>query len=227
MPTVTQLQERVLHRLGEDPSAPVHYTAAEVLRALNEAQRTFAFFTLCLEKKSTFALPADTAFHNPTTNITDFIVPLLVRIQGGARVYPSTIEDLNARRYEWQKVSGQPDHYACPAPALLAITKQPDSIGTTLEITHAHEPADLTSGGQTPEIPVEYHHSMADAAVHLCRIKEGGAEFSSTFALWNSFLEDVRQCAYYIRERSKRLGYDRLPVELRAADGALPLGAAR
>ena len=54
-----ELQERTLKRVGEVSDAGTYYTAEQVRVVLDEAQRIFAFLTLCLEASAPLALTAN------------------------------------------------------------------------------------------------------------------------------------------------------------------------
>ena len=215
--TVTQLQARVLERLGELSATPAYFKGFEVLAKLNEAQRFFALLTLCLEKTSSFSLDADTTFVHLLPSITDFLLPLRVRITAGARLRSNRLQDLDALKTSWQKTSGAPERYVLLGLDLFVVTPQP-TTSTGLSITHAHAPAVLSNPSQSPEIPTEYHPALIDYAVHALRAKEGGQEFLKTLPLLNRFIEDAEQCAQFIRKRSLAQRYDRLPFELGSFD---------
>lgn len=220
--TVAQIQDRILSRLAEvDENRNVDarfYSPSEVLAKINEGQQLFALLTLCLEKTSSYTLAANTTFSHLLSSLTDFVLPLKVRINSsGARLTPNTLTELDAVDTSWQKSSGTPERYNLTGLDLFAVYKQPTS-GTALDITHAYAPARMDSTDDTPEIPAEYHMALADYGFHALRVKEGGEEFIRSLDYLDRFLDDADQCSRFVRERMVAQGYDHLPFEVRAFD---------
>ena len=215
--TVGDLQTLVLQRLGEDASKPVYYTGAEVLSALNEAQRIMVLLTLCLERTETFPLSVGTAFYRPRTVLSDWLLPLRVRLSGGARLRPARLEDLDALDSGWQARPGYPDRYCSLGFNLLAINRQPEGPAS-LVVTYAKTPTKLQGVAETPEVPTEYHQALADYAINRLRMKEGGQEFTKTTPYGDRFLADCRKLGEFVRARNVAQGYDLLPFELSRYD---------
>ena len=214
----SDLQNRLLERLGDTATGEYvqtgYYTPGEALAWLNAAQRLFVLLTLCLETTGSLPLSADTAFYRLLPTFTDWIVPLRVRISGGAKLKPSTLGQLASLDASWSDSAGTPDRYVVAGFDLFAIYQQPASSGTTLSLTYARCPDPLVNPSDVPEIPVEYHPALIEGAIPLCRAKEGGAEFQKVMANWNLFLDAATRMGDYVRARNKERGYDRLPVEL-------------
>ncbi len=213
--TFAQMQSRALSRLGGDG---VYYTAGEVALRINEGQRLFAALTFCLESTYTLTLTANTAWYHLLASVTDFLVPLRINVQNGARLKPRTIGQLNAQNTAWQDDSGTPALYAMAGMDLLAITKQPSGSSTKLEIRHARLPQLLTVSTAVPEIPPEYHEVLIDYARHTARAKEGGQEFDKGMHLWRRYLAAAKKLGDHIRTRSLSQRYDRKPIEIELSD---------
>jgi hypothetical protein len=215
--TASELQTLALTRLGEDPTSPSYYTEAETLTALNQGQRLFAFLTLCLETTASFALSANTTWYHLLPAYSGLIVPLRIRVVGGAKLAPARMEDLDALDPSWQTSTGTPTRYAFSGCDLLAVYPKPAGAGTVLDITFARMPADLAIGA-SPEIPDEDHLALADFAVPMCRAKEGGQEFAKVLPMLDRFMDAVQSRANYMRARNRARGYDREPPELERFD---------
>ncbi len=128
------LQNRVLERLGDDPAVDQYYTPAEVLTALNQCQRMFVLFTLCLETTATLSLGGGLAFYYMLSKFADWLLPLRIRNALGAKVRPVRLSDLAALDASWSVQSGTPVKYALLGFDLLALYKQDSS---TITITYA------------------------------------------------------------------------------------------
>lgn len=142
--TVLELQRRTLDRVGDDPDVAValmHYTPTEVLAALNQAQRLFVLFTLCLETTANFGLTGLSRYHMLET-FGDWIVPLRIRNQAGAKVRPSRLNDLSQLDSNWPAATGFPTRYAHTGFDLLSIYKRTTA---TIPITYARSPIELVS----------------------------------------------------------------------------------
>lgn len=220
--TVYELQRRLLDRLGEDPDlnpSLMYYTPQEALAALNQVQRLFVLFTLCLETTANFGLTGQTKYHMLDT-FPDWIVPLRIRNALGAKMKPSRLVEMAALDQSWRSRTGVPIRYVHSGFDLLSVYKTNTS---TVPITYARSPIQLlsswpTDNGQSPEIPTEHHPDLVEGAIPIMRVKEGAQEWQKTLGCWDRFLEGVENLAGYIRARNRELGYDALPPELKRFD---------
>ena len=219
--TASDLQDRLLERLGDTQTGEYvqvgYYTAAEALNWLNAAQRIFVLLTLCLENTQTLELAVNQAFYGMLDQFSDWMLPLRVRIDGGAKVRPARLSDLAAYDASWSASPGVPARYALLGFDLFAIYRQP-LVETSLDITYARCPATLANPGDVPQIPAEYHPALIDGAIPLCRAKEGGAEFEKALPHWDTFMDAAGKLGEYVRARNQEQGYDRMPPELARYD---------
>lgn len=217
--TVAEILGKLTKRLddattsGLPASDNVYYTSAEAYAALNEAQAQFALLTLCLETSGTLSLSANTCFYSIREALAGYLVPLRVSV-AGARILPASISDLEARYHTWPATAGTPKRYMQMGLDLFAIVPQPTGIDWAT-VVYAKEPPVLTTGGDTPEIPQEYHLSLAKYAAYYLLLKRGGQYAKLAAAEWNEFLADASQCADYVRRRNRSRQYDTLPFEHR------------
>lgn len=216
--TTANMVNVTMERLGDDPAADtMFYTYGEVLAALNAIQRLFVLLTLCLERTATFALATDgTSSYELMNTFADWLVPLRIRVVGGAKVRPSTLADLAALDNSWRVSSGVPSRYAVTGFGLLSIYKQP-TVATSLDITFARCPA-LMTATVDPEIPEQYHPNLIDGAIPFLRIKEGAQEWQKTLDLWTRFIDAAKDLAGQVKSRNIELGYDVLPSEVARFD---------
>lgn len=218
----SDLQARTLERLGDTASGEYvltgYYTPSEVLNWLNAAQRLFVLLTMCLETTASLTVTANTAFYRLLPIFPDFLLPLRVRLSTGAKLKPSTLSDLASLDSSWSKSSGTPTRYAAAGFDLFAICQQPSGSGLTASLTYARCPDPLVNPSDVPEIPDEYHPTLMDLAIPLCRAKEGGGEWKKILPLWDRGLDAATRMGDYVRARNKERGYDRMPVELARFD---------
>ena len=214
--TVATLHDRTLGRL--DDATGAYYNASLVLEKLNEAERLFAFLTLCLEKTAALTVTANTPFFVLSGTFTDFLLPLRVKVQGGARLEPARLSELDAENEAWQKTTGTPTRYSMLGFYLFAINKQPSSGGTSLDVTYAQQATTLSNGTQSPAIPAEYHPVLIDYAVTALLAKAGGRAFLDSLDGLERYLAAATKCAAYVRARSLAQRYDRQPFEMRSFD---------
>ncbi len=212
---VTALEKRVWERLEQDPAAPVT-PEPEVLHALNQAQRTLALLTLCLEKTGTLTLQLVTPIYGIRSYLTDFLIPLRVTV-GGLRVRPCSIRDMDARNAGWQTATGSDPRYAMLGINLFAVSASP-AIAAVATITYAYIPPLLALGADVPPVPEDYHESLIKFATVWIRLKEGAQEFAKTVGLYREFLDDAQKLGNYVRMRSLAAKYDQLPLELTKQD---------
>lgn len=216
--TTAELINDTLIDLGDDPTQPtMYYGAGEVLAALNAIQRLFVLLTLCLETTATFALATDgTSSYQLMSTFADWLVPLRIRLAGGAKLMPSTLADLAALDDSWRLTRGVPSRYAINGFGLLSTYAQP-TAATSLSMTYARCPLAMTTG-QDPEIPAQYHPNLKDGAIPYLRCKEGAQEWQKTLPSWDRFISSAKQFAGQIRARNRELGYDTLPAEIERYD---------
>ncbi len=214
--TVADLQTRVLERVGEDPTAPVFYTAAEALAWLNGMQRLMVLLTLCLEKTATLPITPGWSFYRMLAAFSDWILPLRLRVTGGAKLKPSRFSDLAALDAYWSTSAGPAVRYALAGCDLIGIYQQPSS--GSIDYTYARAPVLLVAPGDTPEVPQEFHTALADGAICVMRAKEGGSQFQKALPLWDRFLDACQTLGGRVRTRNREQGYDALPIELARLD---------
>jgi len=214
--TATEIISRALKRLDESAAAPEFYSVSEALERLNMGERLYACLTLCLETTANYALAASTPFDHLFNNLPGFLVPLRVRILGGARLEPARLAELDALDPQWQKTPGAPERYGVFGFDLLAATPQPSAI-TTLAVTYARLPDPMTAGS-TPAIPAEDHTALIDWLQFSLRLKEGGQEFLQAVPHFERFLDSAGRRGRFVRRRSLAQRYDQQPFELAAFD---------
>jgi hypothetical protein len=219
---VSDLVARTQQRLQEDPAVttPVYYPYAEVLSALNRAQRMFVLLTLCLEKTVTFPATGAT-FYNMRTYYPDWMLPLRVSTVAGARVRPARLADLDALDAGWQANAGTTSRYAALGFDFFAVYQQ---SAMSLVITYAQAPAALVQAADVPQIDEEYHPALIDFAIPWLRLKEGGQEFAKSLDYLKRFFAEADKEAAYVRQRNLAARYDNLPFELRRLDRSKFLG---
>jgi len=207
-----------MERLDEDATAPQYYSATEVDSALNMAERLFVLLTLCLKATGALPLTAGTAHYRLFNTFPYFLLPLRVRVAGGAALKPVRLEELDALNPRWQASAGVPVRYAALGFDFLSVYQQPAAGGTSLDITYARCPAPMVADAAAPSIPEAYHAALIDAAIPLLRLKEGGQEFEKALPLFDRFLQDARKLAQYVTARNLAARYDRTPYEIQSAD---------
>lgn len=221
--TVSQLKARIYKRLDETPqslSGTGFYTDSEVLTAINAAQRLFVLLTLCLESTGSLSLDAGTCWYLPMSTFSNWLLPLRVRVNGGGKVHPARLDELDALSSSWQATAGTPERYCSLGFNLLAIYKQPSSSGTSLDVTYARCPSVLASTADEPEIPAEHHPCLIPCSIVLLRAKEGGQEFTKVIPMLDEFLSSAKKMSEFVRSRNRAAGYDVEPFELKRWDAS-------
>lgn len=214
--TLLSLRNDVLQKVDENPASPAFYTAARVDAALNSAQRLFCLLSLCLEGTATLTLAADTPFQHILAQVSDFLVPLRLRI-GGAKILPGTPDDFAAIHHEWYGARGTPAYYAVLGVDLLGTHPTVESE-TSADLTYAKSPAVMSGDSATPEIPEQYQPQLVHGAVFFLRLTEGGQELSTALEGMKEFLESAAACGDLVRRRNRAARYDRVPPEIRLSD---------
>lgn len=219
--TTQDMVFRAQSRLGDNPLAAQpnqFYTYQEVLAWINTAQRVSVLLTLFLEATGTLALATDgRPFYRMLSTFSDWLLPLRVRLSSGAKLRPDRLQNLSALDSSWTRSAGAPSRYALRGFDLLGVYQQP-SGAASLSITYARSPIVLVNPTDVPELPDEYHPTLIDAAIVLCRAKEGAQEFSKVMPLWGKYLDEMTRLGDMVRHRSRERGYDFLPVELAKLD---------
>jgi hypothetical protein len=213
------LQTRVIERIDEDASTPVHWTLAEIKLALNKAQRLWSFITLCIERTKTFELTANQTFYtiSSDSDFTDYLLPLRVTCSG-LRVQSARIDELDALNTNWRTESGTPTRYAQLGFDLLAVNPRPGSSGTSLSITCACEPTTLSGDSDTPEIAEEDQIALPDYAQFYLAIKDGGLELKNALEYLDRFLTAAQARSEFVRARNRANQFDVAPFDLRSFD---------
>jgi hypothetical protein len=211
-----------MRRLGDDPTLPGnqrHYTYDEIRVALNSVLRLFVLLTLCLETTASLALDSvdGLPFYRLLNTFADWLLPLRIRIVGGAKLKSATLAELAALDSKWTASAGTPIRYSLTGFDLLGVYQQP-TIATSLSITYARCPALLQLDTDVPEIPDRYHNNLIDGAIPLLRAKEGASEWQKVLPLWNRYLDAATELSEKVRARNREQGYDHEPFELKLFD---------
>lgn len=214
---LSTLQTRVLQRL--DDTSGTHYTTAEVTDAINKGNRLMCFLTLCVERTGNLTVSANTPFVLPRTTFTDWLMPLRIAIPAsGKKIKPSRFHELNLLNNLWMTANGEPQNYFSLGQNFLGFTPTVSSGSTVLSVTYAAVPSVLSSGGDVPEAPVEYHGEIAEYAYYHVRQKEGGAEAASTLPHLQRFLEACQKLGDFTRAKAKAQAYDAECFDLASFD---------
>jgi hypothetical protein len=208
----------VSQRLNEGQTGFVSYPKAEIIAAVNEAQRFFCLLTLGLEITQTWTVPgfapgAQNTIFRMLTVFPDWICPLRITTTAGAKVRPARLEDLAALDSQWMMSLGAPKRYASRGVDLVALYPQP-SAATPLAVTYARAPVLVVNDGDVPELPDEYHPRLVDYGIYRLRQGEGAQEFEAALALFGSFLDGATHYGNYVRSRNLGSRYDTVPIEL-------------
>jgi len=183
-----------------------------VLEAINVAQRKFVLLSLCLEQRVGLLLSTSGVVRFLVER-TDFICALRMQTGTGLKIRPATVHELAARNEYWRSETADvPTHYAVVGWDYGIIYPAPAAT-TNASLTYARGPA-VMSLVSTPEIPVAYHPALIDAAVVICRLKEGGQELQKEIPRWKLFIAAALSCRELVRRRNQAAGYDRVPREL-------------
>jgi len=212
---LSDMSARVSQRLAEG-SAPAFYPKAEIVAALNEANRLFCLLTLGLETTKPWNVAPATTFFHMLPIFADWIVPLRLTDSTGAKVRPSRFGELTSLDSGWisSPTPGGPYRYVAEGADFVAVYPQPMTAGQVLNVTYARAPLALVSDTDVPEIPQEYHPKLVDYGVYRCRQVEGGQEFAKTLPMLGAFLDGAQNYADYVRARNKGSRYDAVPFEL-------------
>lgn len=208
---------RILGERLDDPDH-VYYTRAQIVHAVNVAQRLFCFLTLCLERSATFSLTNGQHFYTISDQISDWLVPLRAVHTGGNRLRPDTFHNLDLRVSGWRSAAGNPTRYVVAGFGLLALDRSPSSGSHTLSLTYAAEPAALVADGDVPEIPGEQQTHLTDGAYWILRLQEGGSELQAAQPFLNRYLDAAQHYGEFVRAKAKAQQYDVLNFDLRSFD---------
>lgn len=214
---LSTLQTRILQRL--DDTAGTYYTTAEVTEAINKGNRLMCFLTLCVERTANFTVSANTPFYAPRSTLTDWLLPLRIAIPAsGKKIKPARFHELNTLNRLWVTATGEPQYYFSLGHNFLGFTPTLGVGSTTVSVTYAAEPAVLSSAGDVPEAPVEYHSELLDYAYYHCRMKEGGQESANALASLQLFMTACQKLSEFTRAKAKAEGYDAEPFDLASYD---------
>jgi hypothetical protein len=207
---------RVSERLNEAGS-PTFYPTAEIIAALNEANRLFCLLTLALEVTVTWTPATATAFFHMLPAYPDWIVPLRIAQASGSKVRPARLSELWSLDSQWPLSPGPPVRYAAVGADLLALYQQPANP-SPLTVTYARAPVALAADTDVPETPLEYHPMYVSYAIYRVRQVEGANGLAAALPLLAEYLDAVTEYGDYMRARNIGAGYDALPLELALFD---------
>jgi hypothetical protein len=214
---LSDMVARVSARLAEGSSGPVYYPKAEIVAALNEANRFFVLLTLGLETTAPWTVTAATTFFHMLTVFGDWVAPLRITDATGAKIRPARIEELTGLDFGWMASPGAPSRYCAMGADFLALYQQP-AVDTVVNVTYARAPLPLVNDADVPETPGEYHPSYVGYAINRLRQAEGAQEFEKSLPYFDGFLEAAKHYGAYVRARNLGARYDKVPFELESFD---------
>jgi hypothetical protein len=220
--TRLEMQTRALQRIGEDPTAPKFTTAQEAQAALDRAQRLFCLFTWSIE--ITGPLVVAEGISNPLSTYPRYLRTLRLRNAAGAKIRPSTYDELAARNPLWRVASGNPERYVAHGWDLIEFGTS-FSGALTFTLTFMAEPAPLLTDSAVPEIALVYHPLLIDYAVADLRSKEGGSEFQKTLPHLARFVDGMLAEIAHRRTLYQAASYDAIPREWNKPELLAALGA--
>ena len=224
-------------------TTPVTYTADTLERALNEALRWYSILTLCVERTQPVTARVGQTWYSMLAEFPDWIVPLRVAriiapVPTGfdqvlfdtamfdenntgpttpVRLRPMRLTDIAGKSRQWSLENGPPTRYGCVGCDQLFLSPRP-AVECNLSVTFAAIASPLLTEDAVPEIPERHHPVLVDFAVSLLRMMDGGKEMARAMSRFKRFLDAAKVTAGIVRARSRTLGYDRLPAEMKWAD---------
>jgi hypothetical protein len=212
--TYGDIRIAIEHRLDDDPTSPVTYTAAEVLAAVNEGLGFFVLLTLCLEATATIAIVSTAGLYHVLSTLVDFLLPLKLSI-AGTRLKPATLNQLNALDPLWRSRINTTTRYISKGFDLLGFFPRSNA---TVTVTYARSAAALAIDADVPEIPELYHPLLIDYGAYRILAPLGGSMLQRALPYFASFLAGAARVALLVRTRAIALRYDTLPPELDRKD---------
>jgi len=193
----------IWERLDDDGT---YYTTAEVIHALNVAERLWALLTLCIEHN--FSVQIGFAGESFTDAPLGTIVPLQVNYGNiPVPLKPETLHQFAARNSNWRnEAAGVPKRFAWAGWDLVAVSPPPISPLVAAKV--AREPFAMTIIQDTPGIEPEQQVHLVDFAIAFLRLKEGGQEMANAMEYMKRFLDAAEKYSRFNRSRTKGQVYD-------------------
>lgn len=184
MPTLTEISTAVQRQFGDETEAQI--TLADIMRWANEAQLKIARETDALLDSTTIPSVIGT---------TDYVLPVdFLRIDRVAfngvpliRTNSQELDALNPNRLVTPLATALPTRFYVRRKK-ICLYPAPNAV-QNIYIEYTARPADLTAGGQIPEIPVEYHQDIIRFC--LARAYELDGQRQDAQAAMSEFQEGV------------------------------------
>ena len=203
--TIDQCADEVLKALGEDPTAPVYWTRAEVRENVAVGVRLFCTLTLVYRRVQTVNVSAVQYTHLRAL-LPDFLHPFRLSV-GGVRLRSVTMRQIAAQDDRWPSAPGAPERYRVGGDVLTLFP--PAAAAVTVD--YVAEPAT----GPSATIPVQDDDLKAieNWAVFQSRWKEGGQELAKDKGRFQAFLEQARRRADQVRRVCQGENLDMWPPD--------------
>lgn len=207
--TRAELRDAALKDLGEDPLAPVYWTATEVDDYAIELLQVFAALTWAIQSTATFTTPS-APFFRIRDYIGDFVAPIMVR--SGARIQPRTYKELAAIDEEWAKTPlvSPASGYVCRGGLFTLSPFGPRS----LTVKYVAEPP--VSAATAIPLPDEDLPIIQGAIVWRARWKQGAQELAKEAWRIQAYVERLLYRAGKVRQVAAAERWDTTPVEQKA-----------
>jgi hypothetical protein len=152
------------------------------------------------------------------------------------KLFPSRMIDFDSLSQTWRTDVGTPTRYAHLGADLMVFNTStavpadpgngtlPPANAISLLLTFARVPNDMILPTDTPEIPDVDQPALADFAIVLMRLKDGGQEMGKAQALLQRFASAAKRRSDQVRARSIAEQYDNVPFEVERFDWSRVLG---
>lgn len=179
--TLAQIQSRVYDRLQQSP----FWTTSEVTKFINEALRTWSCLTGYWKQRVTLSTLPTLPYYSLASFLT-----FGMRVEfNGSPLIQSTVTNWDKGYPEWEGNPGTPQEWAPVGISLIAIRPADAAGGNALVVDGCASAPVLVNPGDFIDIGAEELNSLLQYCQYLAAFKEGGQEFESSVALYQSFLK--------------------------------------
>lgn len=180
--TRQQLRERILERLNESVSSPVHFSAAQIDSSIAEALEILAEETEAVKRTVFVPLRPGTTFYTTFGIAADMMVPYrLYTLANNRRLNAVSIGELDEYSEVWEDSVGTPESWFPVSWDMFGVYPHPTEGGGVIRVDYMAWPRELLDDADEPELPEASEEGIIDYGVYDGLIKRYDTETAMQF----------------------------------------------
>lgn len=134
---ISEIKQRILNGINDDPDNPVFFTDAQLNTLIDEARDVIALQTRSIRQTTFLPLREGTAFYNLRNLAPDLLIPNRIwNHSNSSRLSVTSMEELDQFQQRWQDTTGDPESWFSVSWDIIGLYPRPSASGGILRIDY-------------------------------------------------------------------------------------------